>query len=393
MIRSRSAAPARMSDPDDGVNLCNGGLLTRRTCVLFGASALFVKMGNAQAVAPASSTHSVAPALLMGRSSLIVGGPDNGPLAGWAHLLGATIGQRIGAPDQTLRITYVGGADGVTAANQFEARTAPDGSMALLVSGSSAMAWLIGDQRAQFNAGHWLPVATGLASGIVLRAPTLSTSTTPASMMSGAPGRRPLLAASGSAELAVAATLGLSMLGIETQLVVDTDEPLTTMRKGMADLVFLRGPNAVSSTAAARALGATPIFSLGVMDDVGSLIRDPQIADIPTLPEILATRQSASYPSGLLAAWRAVAASAQLEFALVLPWLTPSGVVSQWRKAVSQINGTVRTDTPAEAALRLAQSTTLRLQTDPAANFGLSAIAVDANTLLEFRRWTASRMP
>lgn len=391
MRRPHSIVPGRTFDPDAGGTGCNAGLLTRRTCVALGASAVFLKMSaQAAAISPSQGT---APALLPDQTNLIVGGPENGPLAGWAHLLGAAIGQRVGAPDQSLRIAYVGGADGVTAANQFEARTVPDGSTALLVSGSAAMAWLIGDQRAQFDAGHWLPVATGLASGVVLRAPPMTTSATATSVISGVPGRRLLLAASGAADLAVAATLGLSMLGIETQLVVDTDEPLTTMRNRRADLVFLRGPNAVDATAAARALGATPIFSLGVMDDAGSLIRDPQIADIPTLLERLATRPSASYPPGLLPAWRAVAASAQLEFALVLPWLTPSGTVSQWRKAVSQINATARADTAAEAMLRVTQSATLRLQTDHISNFGLSAIAADANTLLELRRWMAARLP
>lgn len=393
MKRPRSAVSRRKSDPDAGSIVCNAGLLTRRACVALGSSVVFLKVSNAQAAAPAPFSPGTAPALLSGQAGLIVGGPDSGPLARWARVLGAAIGPRIAAPDQSLRIAYVGGADGVTAANQFEARTAPDGSTGLLVSGSAAMAWLVGDQRAQFDAGHWLPVATGLASGVVLRAPTLSNSATHASALPGVPGRRLLLAVSGAADLAVAATLGLSMLGIETQLVTDTDEPLTTMRKGRADMVFLRGPNAVDTTAAARALGATPIFSLGVMDDAGSLTRDPQISDIATLPELLATRQSAPYPAGLLAAWRAVAASAQLEFALVLPWLTPSGTVSQWRKAVSQISGTARTDTASEAMLQLAQSSTLRLQTDPISNFGLSAIAVDANTLLELRRWMAARVP
>jgi hypothetical protein len=348
------------------------------------ANALLLTMSKAKAAAPVTAALALMPTLLSSQAGIMVGGPANGPLAGWAQVLAAAIAQRIGASGQSLRITYVGGADGVTAANQFEARTAPDGSTALLVSGSSAIAWLIGDPRAQFDAGRWLPVATGLGSGIVLRAPTQS-----ASMVAS----RPRLAASGPAELALAATLGLSLLGIETQLANDTDDPLTLMKRGLADYVFLRGQNAVDATALARALGATAIFSLGMMDDAGGLSRDPQIADIPTLSEILAARPNSPYRPGLLAAWRAVAASAQIEFALVLPWLTPSGTVSQWRSAVSQINVTTKPDTAPDATSRLAQGATLRWQTDPADNFGLAAIAVESNTLLELRRWAAQRLP
>ena len=47
----------------------------------------------------------------------------------------------------------IGSADGVTGANQFEARGAPDGQTVLLVPGQAAVAWMVGDPRAQFDVG------------------------------------------------------------------------------------------------------------------------------------------------------------------------------------------------------------------------------------------------
>lgn len=381
----QSVASGLVMDLTDSGQASGACALTRRASLALG-SALLLKMTNARSAQLAVVDKNMTP--LEAPAGLIVGGPENGPLSGWAHFLGTAIGQHVGGPDDSLRISFVGGMDGVTASNQFEARTVPDGSTALLVSGSSAIAWLTGDQRAHFDAGRWLPVATGLASGIVLRAPSLSAATLPNTA------HRPLrLATSGPADLAVAATLGLSMLGIETRRTDDADPPLTTLRKGRADWVFLHGPDSLDLTAAARTLGAVPMFSLGMMDDAGKLGRDPHHPGIPTLPELLATGRHLPHSVGLLKAWHAVAASAQIEFALILPWLTPASTVSQWRKAVSQISPTIRSDAPADAMLRQTQFAQIRLKTDPAANFGLSAIAVDANTLLELRSWAASRQP
>lgn len=361
-------------------------VVSRRRAFALGASAvLFTTRGARAAVVspPVPAIVSVA----LDQASLIVGGPDNGPLAAWAHVLGAAIGQRVGTSKAGLRITFVGGADGVTAANQFEARSAPDGATALLISGSAAMAWLVGDQRAQFDAGHWLPVATGLGSSVVVGRSLTALNTFAAG------GDRPRIVSSSGADLALAATLGLSLLGIETKLLADNKDPLAAFQQGRADLALLRGPNLSDTTVAARGLGAMPLFSSGVLDDSGGLTRDPLLPDIPTLPELLRTHQTTSVSPGLLAAWHATAASAELEFALVLPFLTLSGVVSQWRKAVSQVTAGPKADITTDAVTRHAQTNAIRLQTDPAANFGLSAIAVDTNTLLELRRWMASRLP
>ena len=38
----------------------------------------------------------------------------------------------------------------------------------LLAPGEAALAWMVGDPRAQFDVGHWVPVMAGTASAIVV---------------------------------------------------------------------------------------------------------------------------------------------------------------------------------------------------------------------------------
>ena len=310
---------------------------------------------------------------------LIVAGPDDGPLTPWADIIHAVI-DRLSANGQKLQSRNVGGVDGVTAANQFEARTAPDGSTAMLTSGEPAIAWLVGDQRAQFDAGHWLPIVTGLTSGIVLSRSTLASH-----------GGQFRLAIRNPKDLAIAARLGLSLLGVEITSVIATSDPSASLQSGQADFAFIRGTDAVDSARDADLHGMKPIFTLGMIGEAGNLTRDPLISQVPHFPELAAKLPSSPNMTSLLAAWRATAAAAQLEFALVLPWLSPAGTVAWWRKAATQIAVQIKSSSSTSAKSGRSADQSLEVCADPTSSFGLSAIAVDAVTSLALRKWLISR--
>ena len=71
---------------------------------------------------------------------LLVAGPDTGALNGWADAVVPALEQSL-PPDTSIHRVVVGGADGVTGANQFEARGLPDGLTVLLVPGQAVLAW------------------------------------------------------------------------------------------------------------------------------------------------------------------------------------------------------------------------------------------------------------
>ena len=102
---------------------------------------------------------------------LLVAGPQDGTLNLWADALLPALEQSL-PPDTSIQRVEVGSADGVTGANQFEVRGVPDGMTVLLAPGEAALAWMVGDPRAQFDVGHWVPVLAGTASAVVVVRPS-----------------------------------------------------------------------------------------------------------------------------------------------------------------------------------------------------------------------------
>ena len=257
--------------------------------------------------------------------TLLVGGPDGGLLDHWADWLEPGL-RRVLAPEAGLRRDRVGGSDGVTAANQFEARIAPDGATALLLPGSAAMAWLVGDPRARFDAARWVPALAAVTPSLV------SSRVSAQRILAGAPLR---LAASDPAGPDLPAMLALDLLGANWRPVFGLTEAAAqvALAQGGVDAVCLHGRRVLDASYALRAAGAPPAFSFGMVDEM----RDPALLDVPDAAELLPAGAAVDEPLRL--AWRATIAAGQLEAALVLPQLTPAAMVALWRRACAQAVG------------------------------------------------------
>ncbi len=174
---------------------------------------------------------------------LLVAGPDNGALNHWADAVLPPLEQSL-PPDSSVRRVVVGGPDGVTGANQFEARGAPDGFTVLLVPGQAVLAWMVGDPRAQFDVGHWVPVMAGVTPGLIAgRQAAL------------APNGRIRIAAAGPASLDLPALLGCDLLGARPEPVsglTDLGAARNAFAQGAVDAVFLRGHGVRGAVRGAR---------------------------------------------------------------------------------------------------------------------------------------------
>jgi hypothetical protein len=306
---------------------------------------------------------------------LLVAGPPDGTLNRWADALLPALEQSL-PPDTSIRRVEIGSTDGVTGANQFEARGAPDGHTVLLTPGFAALAWMVGDPRAQFDVGGWVPVMAGTSAAIVVGRP-------PALAAQG----RARVAAAGPASCDLAALLGVHLLGVPFEPVFGLIEPSAAQGafvQGAVDVVLLRGLRVPEQSAALASAGAQPLFSLGALDESGLLLRDPAFPDVPHFAELYAARLG-SAPSGpLYDGWRACAAAARLEFGLVLPQLTPASMVALWRRAGA--------DAAASLGVRAtAAAVEVRPLAGPAATVNTAAVAARAPALRELRTWLASR--
>ncbi len=309
-------------------------------------------------------------------ASIMVAGPDGGELERWGRMLAPVLARSMSLG--AAHVSSTGGVDGVTGANQFDARAAPDGSTLLLVPGAAALAWLTGDPRAQFDAAHWVPVMAGVTPGIVA-------GRVGSNALARGSGVR--IAAASPAGPDMAALLGIELLGatpIPAFGLTDATAARDAFLRREVDLVFLHGRQVPERLAELRVAGAQPLFALGAVGEAGSLERDPLFPDVPNVPELYAALRG-SRPAGLLYdAWTAAAAGARLDFGLVLPRLTPAAMVALWRRA-----GTRAASAPELQVVAAAAS--VRPLAGAEATASTTEVAAEAPALLELRRWLATR--
>jgi hypothetical protein len=179
-------------------------------------------------VGPALAMPGPAEGVLPAGATILVPGPEGGGLDAWSRVVTPSLGQGL-PPGVTLHRTLSGGPDGVTAANQFDARGMPDGQSALLMPGRAAVAWLVGDPRAQFDVAHWVPVMAGAAPAVLVArgGPAIC-----------AKGARPRLAAASPAGPELPALLALDLLGAEPAPVfglADAAQAADALRHGAVD--------------------------------------------------------------------------------------------------------------------------------------------------------------
>ncbi|CAH2600373.1 conserved exported protein of unknown function [Rhodovastum atsumiense] len=347
---------------------------TGRRVLLRSVAALMALSGTARATGvTASPVGAPPPEPFPETVGLLVPGPQDGRMERWAGLIGPALRDAM-PPGTRLRHLSRGGADGVTAANQFTARVTPDGGTALLVPGETVLAWLAGDPRARFDAAGWLPVLAGLTSGVLC-------SRIPATALHPGISLRVACASQTGPELA--ALLGLDLMGIEplpVRGVHDAAAARQALATQAADAVLLSGPMTREQLADAAALGAAPLFTLG-MPTAGGTARDPLLPGLPIAPELIGRLRGPPPTAGLVAAWRAAAAAAVTEFALVLPPLTPATLVAMWRHAGTEAAPDLQTQTRG-----------LRLLAGAEASAATTTMACDAARMLELRRWLAMRL-
>lgn len=342
-------------------------------------SALLGRGGSARAAASASAN----PAAPVGAVpfpdgvTILVAGPDGGGLCRWGEAMATALGASL--PSGTkVRTTCTGGTDGVTGANQFETQVPPDGSTVLLTPGAAAMDWLVGDPRAHFDAGHWVPVLAGVAPAVVLAHRAVLPLGT---------GRPIRIAAAAPVGPQLPALLGFDLLGTPLAPefgLIETDAAIAAFAAGKVDAVLACGPNVPAQVARLRAAGGEPVFSLGTTGAGGAVDRDAAFADVPTWVELHTSLRGTPPAGPRYDAYRAAAAATQLEFGLVLPQLTSAAMVALWRRAADQAAA-------APGVQTLAATYTVQPLDGVAAATATTSVAADTAALLDLRGWLATR--
>lgn len=240
-------------------------------------------------------------------ATVLAPGPEDGAAAGLARRVAAGISRGL-VQAAALRVSVLGGPDGITAANRFATLAAPqEGRVLLLLPGLAAQAQLVGDSRARYEPRHWPAVCGSLMQAMLAgRMPA-----------GGAPIR---LALPGAAAPEAAALLALDLLGRPAVPVLAAGgaTPTALVSAGQADALVLVG---AEIAARAATLGVQPWFQFDTP-------REPAPGEVPALSELVA---EAGAP--LVEALRAAAMALRVRGLLVLPALSSADTVALWRAA------------------------------------------------------------
>ncbi|MCC7427946.1 MAG: hypothetical protein IT557_13655 [Alphaproteobacteria bacterium] len=320
------------------------------------------------------------------RISWLVAGPDGSPTDRLARLVAPRLIATLHGP-LDLQIEDVGGEDGVSAANQFVARGLPDGMAALMVPAASALAWLIGDARARYDARNWVPVMSWAGTSVLFGRNEGGFDTI-AGLARPRPGASARIGAPGVDSPELAALLALNLLGIETRTTLGLkppNDPARAFAAGSVDLLLVtRGTDLAAASARPGADRGVPLMTLGGVDEAGALQRDPAMPDLPHLGEVHQSVRGAALPQGpALNAFRAaLAAGIGLQYGIYLPRSTPADIIAQWRQGAARVAQDAEVQSAATAA-------GLRILPGTVAGAHVRALAASPADIQWLRDWLA----
>ncbi len=233
-------------------------------------------------------------------------------------------------------VKNVPGGGSVTGANQYAANAKPDGLSLLGTSGSTQFPYLLGDTRVRYDYKNWEVVMASPTGGVAYLSSKFGVKSV--KELSKVKGQKLVYGSQGATSLDLVPLLGFRMLGLDVQHVFGMKS------RGEGRLAFERGEATIdyqtssayikSSIPLVKEGKAVPLFSWGVTDDNGNVIRDPAFPDLPHIGEAI-QQVTGKAPSGQ--EWEAFKAFLIAGFPaqklMVLPKQTPKPIVEAYRKA------------------------------------------------------------
>lgn len=236
----------------------------------------------------------------------------------------------------TIIIRNVPGGGSITGANQFHARAKPDGLHVLISSSSTVMNYVFQRSKFELDLSKMQPVVLSPQGSVVYVAPALGVK----SVKDLAKLKGQALTFGGNtptgAEMRV--TTAFELLGLTVKYVWGIE-------RGPARLAFERGEFNINydttpgylknASQLVKAGKAVPLFALGVLDEKGNLVRDPNFKDLPNFAEVYEMMHGKKPSGPAYEAWKAVLRMGVMaNKAILLPAGTPQPIMEAWRTAV-----------------------------------------------------------
>lgn len=239
----------------------------------------------------------------------------------------------------TIIINNVAGAGAIAGSNQFEERAKPDGCSLIAFASSVTSNFVFGDERVRYNADEWIPIVSSPAGTVVYASPSLGV--TEPGDVSALKGKDIVMGANNPSGGDMRVLLGLELLDLKVR-------PIYGINRGDARPGFERGEfnlNFDSSQAypiqvqpLVESGAAVPLFSFGIENEAGEIVRDPVVPEVPTLLEVYEQTNGAPPEGPLFEAWRSVFnLNVMASKGIALPSGTPEEIVDIYYEAIDAI--------------------------------------------------------
>lgn len=238
-------------------------------------------------------------------------------------------------------VRNMAGGGGVLGGNWFAANAKPDGLTIYMSSGSNVIPYMLQFPAVRYDYRNYKLISANGVGGIFYTSPATGVKQ-PADLMKSA---QPLVFGGISATgLDLAVLLALELLQLNVRVVMGFEG------RGPTRLAFERGEINLDYQASTAYLDqvvplvkqgkAVPLFSMGFVNEKGLMVRDPSLADVPSIYEVYQQVFNRK-PDGLTRwkAFRALTAAAySYQKTLWIPKATPPEAATALLTAVDKMN-------------------------------------------------------
>ena len=238
----------------------------------------------------------------------------------------------------TIIVLNVPGSRSIPGANRFQERAVPDGTHAIVVSATTVGSFVFDRSKVKFELDKWEPVVLSPQGAVVYASPKLGVS----GPKDIAKLKDKTLVFGGQS-----ATGGESRTVVSFALLGLKVKHVWGMNRGPVRLAFERNELNINYDSAPGYLGAAmklvkagkavPLYSMGITDSKGVLVRDPNVPDLPHFGEAY-EMMTGKKPSGPgYDAWQSVnKMMTMVNKGIFLPAGTPKPVLEAWRTAIDK---------------------------------------------------------
>jgi len=256
----------------------------------------------------------------------------------WARFLAPFLAKYLpGRP--TVIIRNVPGGGSITGTNEFFQRARPDGLSFIGTSGSTQFPFLLGDRRVRYDFAQMPPVLVSPTGGVVYIPARFNVAH--AGELGKIKDTELVYASQGATSLDLVPMLAFHLLDLKVRHVFGMrgrGEGRLALERGEATIDYQTSSAFLTQVRPMIQAGqVVPLFSWGVLDEAGNVVRDPTFPELPHFVEAYEMMHGRR-PSGV--EFDAYLAFFSAGFAAqkpaMLPPRTPAPIVAAYRRAFAQ---------------------------------------------------------